>query len=436
MTTPATSLADRAQIDIQFFDWKIIFSNIFSEDANTSGFDIVIGNPPYIDSETMTVVMPELRKLYKSLFSTAKGNWDMFIVFIELGISVLKKNGVFSYIIPNKLIAAKYADACRDYIQKNNLKILRDYGSVEVFDADVYPCVILLSKEKSNGDKVFQKMGNLISPVSSNEVSSDFFSSDLFRDKYFIDTKTLSTVMKISNFPKLDNLSVEIKGAATVAEAYLIKEVIVDELVDDEHVFKFINTGTIDKYQSLWGIKRTQYIKGNYQYPIIYATSIDKINHTRLMQAMSRKLIVAGMSSTIEALYDDGNIIAGKSTSIILGDESMLKAILPVINSKLIEFWLGINYNSLKMAGGYINVGVNEIKSLPICDISKHQTQLCKIAESLSENPNDKVMLTHVDMLVYNLYGLTYDEVLIVDPETQISRNEYESFNVETYGQP
>ena len=88
------------------------------------------------------------------------------------------------------------------------------------------------------------------------------------------------------------------------------------------------------------------------------------------------------------------------------------------------------------MAGGYINVGVNEIKSLPICDISKHQTQLCKIAESLSENPNDKVMLTHVDILVYNLYGLTYDEVLIVDPETQISRNEYESFNVETYGQP
>ncbi len=47
LTTPATSLADRAQIDIKFFDWKIIFSNIFNDDKNTSGFDIVIGTPPY-----------------------------------------------------------------------------------------------------------------------------------------------------------------------------------------------------------------------------------------------------------------------------------------------------------------------------------------------------------------------------------------------------
>lgn len=71
LTTPATSLADRAQIDIKFFDWKIVFSNIFSDDANASGFDIVIGNPPYIVYEgTNTSDLPILKAIreYKSAF--------------------------------------------------------------------------------------------------------------------------------------------------------------------------------------------------------------------------------------------------------------------------------------------------------------------------------------------------------------------------------
>ncbi len=435
LTTTATPLADRAQIDIKFFDWKIVFNNIFNEDNGICGFDIIIGNPPYIDSETMTSVMPKHRKLYKTLFSTAQGNWDMFIVFIELGISILKKKGVFSYIIPNKLIAAKYAITCREYIQKLNLKVLRDYGDVAVFDADVYPCVILIKNEESNGYKVFQKMGDLIASTSSNEISSEFFQGDLFWDKYFIDPLTLATIIKISNNPTLGSLGVDIKGAATVAEAYLIKEILVDEPNSKKNAYKLINTGSIDKYHHLWGNKRTQYIKGIYQYPVVYASALAKINQTRLSQAMSKKIVIASMSNTIEAVYDNGNALAGKSTSIILGDEYILKSILPIINSKLIEFWLLINYNSLKMAGGYINVGVNEINSLPIHDFKAYQSILCNISERLEKNPNDEYLLNNADVLVYHLYDLTYDEVLIIDPQTPISRDEYESFNLDTYGQ-
>lgn len=430
LTTPATSLADRAQIDIKFFDWKIVFSNIFSEYQEKKGFDIVIGNPPYIDSETMTMVMPELRKLYKSMFSTAQGNWDMFIVFIELGLGILKNNGVFSYIVPNKLIAAKYATACREYIQKLNLKVLRDYGSISVFDADVYPCVILLTKEECNGGKIFQKMENFISPASSNEIPSDCFQVDLFWDKYFINSTTLSTIIKISNNPTLGSLDIDIKGAATVAEAYLIKEILVDEPCSHENAFKLINTGTIDKYHHLWGNKRTQYIKGNYLYPVVYANDLAKINQTRLSQAKSKKIVIASMSNTIEAVYDNGNALAGKSTSIVLGDEYILKSIMPIINSKLIEFWLRINYNSLRMAGGYINVGVNEINSIPIHDFTSYQSALCNITDRLQENPSDVDLLNQANILVYHLYDLTYDEVLIIDPQTPISREEYESFNL------
>ena len=408
----------------KFFLWHTWFADVFKN----GGFDIVIGNPPYVDSETMTKNMPDQRNAYKKIYRTAQGNWDLFIVFIELGISLLKDSGIFSYIIPNKLIAAKYANACRELIQTNNLIILRDYGTVSVFDAAVYPCVIVLTKETSKCSKTFAQMKNLISTRIENEVNNEVFSHDSFWDKFFIEPNKLSLIFKISDNPKLSELEFEVKGAATVAEAYLVKDVLTEKsLVSNVSGFNLINTGTIDKYKSLWGIKRTQYIKTSYNQPFIAETDLMDINPVRLAQSKSNKLIVAGMSSCIEALFDDGSILAGKSTSIVLGDISRLLKLLGVINSKLMDYWLNINFNSLKMAGGYINVGVNEISALPIAELALSSEDLEEKVKQALVNPEDRFILNSIDQIVYHLYNLTYDEVLIIDPKTTITREEYEN---------
>lgn len=412
----------------QFFMWHTWFADVFEK----GGFDIVIGNPPYIDSETMTNSQPELRNIYKRMYSTARGNWDLFIVFIELGINLLKKHGVFSFIIPNKVIAAKYAEASRRLLCSNNLKIIRDYGSVPVFEAAVYPCVLLLKKEDSISEKVFQTMKDLENPTRTAIIHSSTFCTDLFWDKYFIDPTQLNIILKISNQPKLSTYSVDITGAATVAEAYEIKLVLSElESNQTEPYFRFINTGTIDKYKSLWGTKKTQYIKGAYQQPVVKTSDLQEINPTRVAQSAAPKIIVAGMSSSIEAVFDEGEILAGKSTSIIRGDVQLLKAILAVINSKLLDFWLRINFNSLKMAGGYINVGVNEISSLPIHTSVPNISRLIDCVNRLLIQPDDNASLDEIDLIVYRLYDLTYDEVLIVDPETPIIREQYDSFKLQ-----
>lgn len=412
----------------QFFMWHTWFADVFEK----GGFDIVIGNPPYIDSETMTNSQPELRNIYKRMYSTARGNWDLFIVFIELGINLLKKHGVFSFIIPNKVIAAKYAEASRRLLCSNNLKIIRDYGSVPVFEAAVYPCVLLLKKEDSISEKVFQTMKDLENPTRTAIIHSSIFCTDLFWDKYFIDPTQLNIILKISNQPKLSTYSVDITGAATVAEAYEIKLVLSElESNQTEPYFRFINTGTIDKYKSLWGTKKTQYIKGAYQQPVVKTSDLQEINPTRVAQSAAPKIIVAGMSSSIEAVFDEGEILAGKSTSIIRGDVQLLKAILAVINSKLLDFWLRINFNSLKMAGGYINVGVNEISSLPIHTSVPNISRLIDCVNRLLIQPDDNASLDEIDLIVYRLYDLTYDEVLIVDPETPIIREQYDSFKLQ-----
>ena len=82
------------------------------------------------------------------------------------------------------------------------------------------------------------------------------------------------------------------------------------------------------------------------------------------------------------------------------------------------DFWVRVNYNSLRMSGGYINIGVNELKSLPIANFRNSQDQLVKAYCDRD--------FKQIDFWVYKSYNLTFDEVLIVDPETPITREEYE----------
>lgn len=397
------------------------------------GFDIVIANPPYIDSETMERTMPEMRRIYRELYSTASGNWDMFIVFIEKGNRLLKNNGVQSYIVPNKLVAAKYADALRSFMAQQNIFIIRDYGSVPVFEAFVYPCVFVLSKQVNDKPVKFETMLNLSNIDSSHIVDRKIFNRDTLWDKYFIDTDKLNIILSVSSHKCLSEVVSQICGSATVAEAYLVKEVLIDEYKNGN--LKFINTGTIDKYTSLWGIRDTQYIKGRYHTPSISKTSLQHISDRRLAQSLSNKIIVAGMSKEIEAYYDEGEYLAGKSTTIILDDSTKLKLIYAILNSKLLTFWLRINFNSLKMSGGFINVGVNELSQIPIADCESiknnivYLIDLIIVSKKTSPQANTSDLENQIDSLVYKLYNLTYDEVLIVDPETPITREEYENIS-------
>lgn len=394
------------------------------------GFDIVIGNPPYIDSETMKNNMPSMRSMYKTLYSCATGNWDIYVVFIERGMQLLAHGGVESLIVPNKLIASKYTQNIRTRIcQSFSLLVLRDYSRVSVFEAFVYPCVFLIQNESLDTPALFQTMSNIDKVFSASYINKEIFKKDIFWDKYFLPPKTQSIIQKINSYQPISTLNVNIYGAATVSEAYDIKPLIEEYHDSAEKYFKFINTGTIDPYKSYWGIKRTQYIKDAYIRPIINMSGLKNFSSRRYEQSISPKIIIAGMSLNFEAIYDGGQYVAGKSTTIITGEATELKYYTAIINSKLLSFWLAICYNSLKMAGGYINIGVNEISSIPICLSEKYQ-MLVNIVDSIQLSSDDiyiKQRMNEIDNMVYHLYGLTYDEVLIVDPQTPITREEYEN---------
>ena len=125
------------------------------------------------------------------------------------------------------------------------------------------------------------------------------------------------------------------------------------------------------------------------------------------------------MTTRYEACFDAiGEYIAGKSTTIILGDTKQLYRLTAIINSKLASYWLNIVFNSLKMSGGAINIGRNELQILPIPNKDVNfKTLVDKIMESkASSSLNDTTVLEHeIDLLVYELYGLTEDEIKLVE---------------------
>src|SRR6185437_5411770 len=94
------------------FDWNSRDKG-FGDVLKSGGFDAVIGNPPYIDSENMSKTNPKLRELIQASYSMTKGNWDIYIAFFEKGFSLLRKDGWLAFITPDKWISKPFGDALR-----------------------------------------------------------------------------------------------------------------------------------------------------------------------------------------------------------------------------------------------------------------------------------------------------------------------------------
>jgi len=387
------------------------------------GFDVVIANPPYVDSEQMTRSKPGIRELYTQLFITAKGNWDLFVIFIERGINLLKKNGSVSFIIPNKLLSASYTKNLRKLLLTKSIKEIRDYSRVGVFvDQDIYPITLLFKNTNSDESDVCRMttMKTLDQILRFNEIRANIFAQDIYWDRYFFNKNILELLIKIYRRKKLSDTIKTISSAATVSEAYEIKKYLFND--KNKIGYKLTNTGTIDRYISLWGEKKTQYIKDSYKFPKILSSDLQKINGTRNHQSSSPKIIIAGMSKKLEAFLDNkGEYLAGKSTSIVLGNSLVLTNLVGLLNSKLMTFFTTHFYHSLKMAGGYLNIEPKIIGNLPISP-KMLESQIDEYVKDLisSKTEKDKVKIEgKIDQMVYKLYGLTKEEIKIVEENSK-----------------
>jgi len=229
---------------IKPFSWQKNFPEVFKQ----GGFDCVIGNPPYVDSEEMVKTNRELRNYAIARYETAKGNWDMYCIYTEKAISLLRYDGNFGFIIPSKFLSAPYGQHLKKFVSNYCIYNIEDYTSVSVFAGErttktnVYPIILLVNKTDkiSNGiyNKYLQTKDGIIKTISTSFQIGKQESE--WNGKF---SKNFSLLEKIKEKSSSLSDSFIIENSATVNEAYIIKE-FVTKSKNKSNELKLVNTGT------------------------------------------------------------------------------------------------------------------------------------------------------------------------------------------------
>jgi len=139
---------------IRPFDYQRTFHEVFKQ----GGFDVVIGNPPYVRQE----MLGSLKAYFQKHYQVYHGIADLYAYFIERGISLLNSKGIFSYIVANKWMRANYGEPLRRWLKQQQLTAIIDFGDLPVFEqATTYPCILTVNKTGAKGRISISKIETL-----------------------------------------------------------------------------------------------------------------------------------------------------------------------------------------------------------------------------------------------------------------------------------
>lgn len=393
-----------------------------------SGFSVVVGNPPYIPAVEMRRSYPDWRLRCSEQYRTATGNWDIFCVFIERALDLTQMGGWLSLVVPNKLLSADYAAVARSLLSRYRLHHIQDYAQIDLFAAAVYPIVFVLEKLAAPDPPV---------PVPYCQLRSlQALQTDLPQPTHLLTLSLGSSQWQITHHPEQQRLLHQmerhgqplgaiatVQGAATVAEAYRLTPLIQSTpyLPLPPKVLRIVNSGTIDRYHLRWH-QPLHYLGQRYPYPHLAPQHWDTLPAKRLHQAQCPKIIVAGLTQRIEAIADlEGTLLAAKSTSIILAASTdWLLYCLGILNSRVLDWYVQTHFSGNRLRGGYMRIGPPQLRQLPIPPWSDRAPALVAAVRTLlaapsQPSPQFDACDRQIDALVAELYGLTMQEVALLD---------------------
>lgn len=392
-----------------WFIWKLEFFDVFKENG---GFDIVIGNPPYIDSESMTNESPNLRKDYAIKYNFAKGNWDIYIIFFELAYNLLNEKGNMIFITPDKWVSKPFGDELRKNLYKNiNNILVAGRGIFESAKVDS----IVTSISKIICDTIIIK--NYVSKTQET------VNKRVLKEPYRLDmlfSKHLDLILKINrNATSLkDKFFVKTESACATSDAYLLKKIIKDNTFNlEKEYYKVINTGTIIPFGNLYGIKEMTYLKDKYLHPIVSVRDFESEFHNKYSTMVNCKKIILKGLNLLDGFIDfKGDILPAKTTLVIKSNsEKNLKIILGFLQSKIVAFYINETYSSSSYNGG-ITFTKEMIDNIPIPKMTnENELELLNIVENILNGINKEEYICKLNNFINNLYNLQYEDIKLLN---------------------
>jgi len=436
------------------FNFTVDFSEVFPKDsAANRGFDIVIANPPYVRQEKISGQKPELKKYFQCFDGTA----DIYVYFYERGRQILKKNGILTFISSNKYFRAGYGEKLRRYLA-NTCEISRiiDFGDAPVFEAIAYPSIIILKNASPDDNTVsiytwqpgppLAQFADIVQSGSASLLQREL-TSDGWRLESPVVLRLLEKLWKagkplgeyvngrfyrgivtglneafVVDRPTRDRLIVEHKSSAEVLKPLLRGRDIKRWYTEYQDLWLiFTRRGiNIDKYPA---IKKylSQYKKqlepgieggrkpGSYEWYEIQ----DNIAYWEEFE--KPKIAYPNICKRNEFAWEDEGYYINQKAFII---PEASKYLLGILNSSVVT-WL---FDKLlaKLQNGYYEPSSIFIKDFPIPVVAKSEpieTLVNKILALKKDNPDFDVsaLEQQIDQLVYELYGLMPEEIVVVE---------------------
>ncbi|MFW2178045.1 MULTISPECIES: Eco57I restriction-modification methylase domain-containing protein [unclassified Moraxella] len=234
------------------FDWEKAFPQVFAN----GGFDVIIGNPPYVKLEQIKAVSEQLAKMN---YETFEKRGDLYVLFVEKGFNLLKENGLISFIMPNKWLQAGYGKSLRKYFLERNLEKLIDFGDLQIFEgATTYPCIFVAEKSQPTENIEISVLKSALQMDFINNIQENlqvFNHADFDENTWVISsTKDKEILEKLNN--NLTSLKEFIGGdayygvKAGLSEAFFIDENVKNQMDNDaeKFIFPFVQGRDIKRY--------------------------------------------------------------------------------------------------------------------------------------------------------------------------------------------
>lgn len=482
-------------------EWMIEFPEVLDEEGTFRGFDVIVGNPPYISLEKLkddsitynTMQRRNENNIQEKTYLTHESRGDIYTLFVERGLQLLRRGGHLSYILPNKWEKVMYGRPLRKLFLQNNMTHLIDFRDIQIFDdATTYTCIIRLKKEKAGARLNVSTMKDVNKETLAQDVDAAcekfektemdykiWVTSSLARFKLMKRIKKPGNTCSLNTFIKKEcyygiktgltkmflisqeqSQSMVVKDCRSrnilrpflqgrdltaydnvnvnsyliyIPKGFTLSGMGVDIDMDKLKKQKKKKSDVMPSEEDAWTWFQTNYPavaewlinfkndakaradKGDYWWELRACDYYDKFEQPKIFyQSFQTKPCF---------VYDDSSTFCNNSMWFLSVSN---KALLALLCSKL-GWWL-ISEHCPRIQNGYQLIWDN-LSQIPIpMKLPEELSALATKAENATAE-GDKNKLEQVkrdiDKTIYHLYHLTYDEILIIDPETPIKREEY-----------
>ncbi|MCX6252371.1 MAG: Eco57I restriction-modification methylase domain-containing protein [Bacteroidetes bacterium] len=462
------------QKKIKPFSWERSFPSVFAG----GGFDVVIGNPPYVRQE----MLGDQKEYFQQKYKVYHGMADLYSYFIERGIGLLKEKGLFGFIVANKWMRANYGEPLRKWIKTRNIREIIDFGDLQIFKgATTYPCILICG----NGDVEKQIRLTVIKTLQFDSLDKYVAGNHTMIDQSSLDDSgwNLGNETEQQLLLKIKNAGIPlgeyVKGKiyygikTGLNEAYVIDEATKERLIREDPrsagVIKPFLAGRdikryfplkSDKYLIFFPKGFTNEQRNNKGYPwrwlqdnyhaianhlVQYETKAKKrfdqgdywweLRTCDYYEEFEKpKILLPDIALKMEATYDKNRYFCVNTAYIIPVDD---KYLLAVLNSKLVHLFYSKLSSSIR--GGYLRFIRQYLEIIPIKQIDQANDSEKSIYNSIISNvdhilqlnkdlqsatlPDQKEQIKaridycddKINKMVYQLYGLTEEEIKVTN---------------------